>query len=81
MRYAYVLASPVELTDPHGWLDGHTDPATPWTVDFWLGGWDADALCGYVRGTVRLPPAADPGRGPSEAPARSRPARVTDRRP
>jgi hypothetical protein len=81
MRYEYVLAGPVELTDPHGWLDGHTDPAAPWTVRFWMGGWDADALCGYVRGTVRLPAAPDPGRGPSDAPARSRPARITDRRP
>jgi hypothetical protein len=72
MRYGYVLASPPELTDPGGWLDGHDDPATPWTADFWLGGWDADALCGYVRGTLRLPGAADPDRGP---------ARVTDRRP
>ena len=77
MRYEYALASPPELTDPDGLLAGHTDPATPWTVHFWLGGWDADALCGYARGTVRLPGAPDPGRGPTGV----TPARITDRRP
>lgn len=81
LRYEYALASPPELTDPDGWLDGHVDPATPWTVNFWLGGWDADALCGYARGTVHLPGTEGPGRGRSGAPARTTPARITDRRP
>jgi len=26
-----------------------------WTLDFWMGAWDNDALCGYVKGAVYVP--------------------------
>ncbi len=26
------------------------DPSQPWRLRFWMGGWDGDALCGYLRG-------------------------------
>ncbi|GAA4878729.1 hypothetical protein [Actinomycetospora straminea] len=73
MRYDYVLSSEPEIDDPHGWLDA-TDHDEPWRASFWLGGWDADVLCGYARGTLRLPDGAGPRRSP-------RVPRVTDRRP
>jgi len=76
MRYRYPLAAPPEITDPHQWLDGHTDPAVPWSVSFWLGGWDADVLCGFVRGTLRLPDNIEP-----VVPLAGRPARISERRP
>jgi hypothetical protein len=31
------------------------DPSAPWPLAFWLGGWDGDALCAYVSGTLTLP--------------------------
>ena len=27
----------------------------PWNISFWMGGWDGDALCGYVKGTWTIP--------------------------
>lgn len=34
-------------------VDG--DESLPWNVEFWMGGWDGDALCGYVKGTWTIP--------------------------
>jgi hypothetical protein len=34
------------------------DCRAPWPLRFWMGAWDADALCGFVSGTLGLPPAA-----------------------
>ena len=34
-------------------LRGNKD--LPWNVTFWMGGWDGDALCGYVKGTWTIP--------------------------
>jgi hypothetical protein len=31
------------------------DEQYPWNIAFWMGGWDGDALCGYVRGTWTIP--------------------------
>jgi hypothetical protein len=31
----------------------------PWNISFWMGGWDGDALCGYVKGTWTIPLAED----------------------
>jgi hypothetical protein len=31
------------------------NPNFPWNISFWMGGWDGDALCGYVRGTWTIP--------------------------
>lgn len=31
------------------------DESLPWNVSFWMGGWDGDALCGYVKGTWTIP--------------------------
>jgi len=31
------------------------DTTKPWPIEFWMGGWDADALCGYMRGSLRVP--------------------------
>lgn len=27
----------------------------PWPIRFWLGGWDADTLCGFARGRLEIP--------------------------
>lgn len=31
------------------------DASRPWPLRFWLGGWDADALCLYTMGSLRVP--------------------------
>jgi hypothetical protein len=31
------------------------DLRAPWPLRFWMGAWDADALCGFVAGTLNLP--------------------------
>ena len=31
------------------------DPSQEWPLAFWMGGWDGDALCGYIRGTWQIP--------------------------
>jgi hypothetical protein len=77
MRYAYELESPIALHDPENWLAGEPvdDTAAPWPLHFWFGGWDADVLCGFARGTLGLNVRAllrTPG---------GRPARVIGRRP
>ncbi|HEY5787212.1 MAG TPA: hypothetical protein VIT65_20800 [Microlunatus sp.] len=77
MRYEYELSSAVTMTDPDGWLpDIDTGANRPgWPCRFWLGGWDADVLCGFARGTITIdaePPAIN---------SFGDIARSTDRRP
>jgi len=31
------------------------DERYPWNISFWMGGWDGDAMCGYIRGTWTIP--------------------------
>ncbi len=76
LRYSYELASTPVVQDPEGWLPSSIDSASPWPVDFWMGGWDADVLCGFCWGQLRLPATTDAADERSGAPLR-----VTDRRP
>ncbi|MGY1690637.1 hypothetical protein [Geodermatophilus sp. SYSU D01105] len=76
VRYGVALTSPPVLEDPDGWLAPSVDPTSSWSVEFWLGGWDADVLCGFCRGQLRLPTVQDgAGHGAGAS------LRVTDRRP
>jgi hypothetical protein len=34
---------------------GRLDPVAPWPLALWLGGWDADALCGFASGQLTIP--------------------------
>ncbi|MGW7413565.1 hypothetical protein [Streptomyces sp. NPDC054863] len=37
-------------------LDGlPVDHDAPWTAEFWMGGWDADLMCAYLKGTLTIP--------------------------
>ena len=76
LRYSYELASTPVVHDLDGWLATSIDSASPWRVEFWMGGWDADVLCGFIRGQLRLPTAGDAAQGHSGVRVR-----VTDRRP
>ena len=64
MRYDYSLRSKPRIS---GWsesLGAPPDANVPWPIEFWLGGWDADALAGYCSGTLELPTTAR-GAGPA----------------
>ena len=76
LRYSYELTSTPVVQDPDGWLTPSIDAAGPWRVDFWMGGWDADVLCGFCSGQLRLPSTTD-----AAEEHRGAPLRVTDRRP
>ncbi|MDX2938359.1 hypothetical protein [Streptomyces ipomoeae] len=41
----------------HGELPGGLRPDldAPWRVTFWMGGWDPDVLCGFMRGDLTVP--------------------------
>ena len=36
-------------------LGGTLDTTDPWTVNFWLGAWDPDVLCLFVKGALEVP--------------------------
>jgi hypothetical protein len=57
VQYRFDLQGDAELTDPNGVL-AKADLHSPWPIAFWMGGWDADALCGFVSGTLQIPTTA-----------------------
>ena len=55
LRYRYILEGPwFEVRDPERQLAGLVD-GSPWIASIWMGCWDADALCGYMKGPLELP--------------------------
>lgn len=56
MPYYIPLVGTVPLVeDPNHILKIDMDKDKQWQVEFWMGGWDADGLCGFVRGFVTIP--------------------------
>jgi hypothetical protein len=55
MRYHLLVHGPGTSSVAAGLLPGEVRDDADWELDFWVGGWDADALCMYLRGTVRIP--------------------------
>lgn len=43
------------VDDPGNALGGTVYTAPAWPIQFWMGGFDADSLCGYTRGSLSLP--------------------------
>jgi hypothetical protein len=55
LDYAFDLRGPNRLDDPTGSLGlGAGAAGGTWRVDYWMGAWDADALSGYVKGTLSI---------------------------
>jgi hypothetical protein len=55
LPYRIVLAGPwVEIRDRDSALQGVVE-TSEWIADFWVGAWDADALCAYMQGRFELP--------------------------
>ena len=55
MTFGYALRSNAVIEDPSNLLVAKPDVIAPWNVNFWLGAWDADALCGFANGTLSIP--------------------------
>jgi hypothetical protein len=55
MSYSYSLKSPINFSDSAGYLPKNIDLENEWRSDFWFGGWDADVLCAFCLGTLRIP--------------------------
>jgi hypothetical protein len=53
--YRFDINGPADVIDPHNQLKGAIDTSQDWPIAFWMGGWDSDALCGYVRGMLAIP--------------------------
>ncbi len=55
LSYRFAIRGPAAVIDQQGVLGETVATMPPWPIEFWMGGWDADALCGYMRGELRLP--------------------------
>jgi hypothetical protein len=53
--YRFTIRGPAEVVDERDALGGLVGTSPPWPIEFWVGGWDADALCGYMRGRLQVP--------------------------
>jgi hypothetical protein len=36
-------------------LGGALDAGPPWSINFWIGAWDPDALCAFMEGSLSIP--------------------------
>jgi len=53
--YDFPLNGGPLVEDSAGALGGTVGTSQLWQVRFWLGGYDVDSLCGYMRGELHLP--------------------------
>lgn len=55
VRYAFPVPNAARSVSAPGDLLGAQDPLSrPWRFDWWMGCWDADALCGYIDGYLLI---------------------------
>ena len=55
LPYFVPLAGKGSVEDPNSQLGEHIDLNRPWLVEFWMGGWDPDAMCAFMQGYVSIP--------------------------
>lgn len=58
VSYAFAVGEhggTVEVEDPDRDLGGAPVRDAPWPIKFWMGGWMADALCAFAKGTLTVP--------------------------
>jgi hypothetical protein len=53
--YRFGINGPAEVIEPYNQLNRAINTSQDWPITFWMGGWDTDALCGYMRGTLTIP--------------------------
>lgn len=54
LTYQFELRGPNDWIDSSGVLGLAPSPTATWSTDFWMGGWDADALSGYIMGSLNV---------------------------
>ncbi|GAC1359528.1 MAG: hypothetical protein NVSMB42_18840 [Herpetosiphon sp.] len=52
--YAFSINGPGRVLDPKERLGGKIGLSQDWPLQFWMGGFDVDTLCGYMRGTLAV---------------------------
>lgn len=50
-----ISGSAPDIQDPDNLLNGSIIRGFPWPIEFWIGGWDTDALCAYMHGKLNIP--------------------------
>jgi hypothetical protein len=55
LPYFVPLAGEGSVEDPDGLLEATIDLRRPWTAEFWMGGWDPDAMCAFMQGYLSVP--------------------------
>jgi hypothetical protein len=55
LPYFVPLAAEASVEDPDGRLGATIDLGRPWTAEFWMGGWDPDAMCAFMQGYLSVP--------------------------
>lgn len=55
VTYALKLKGPAIVNDPNKKLGAVVLTSQDWLFNFWIGAWDADALAGYMQGSLLIP--------------------------
>ena len=55
MPYFVPLAGKGSVEDPDGRFGERIDLVRPWLVEFWMDGWNPNAMCGFMQGYVSIP--------------------------
>ena len=53
LTYRFDLRGPNRAEDAQGVLG--VRPGEAWPIEFWMGAWDADALCAFTKGVLQVP--------------------------
>ena len=56
--YAFDVNGPPDYTiveDPKNILGGQVGISAYWPLKFWMGGYDVDTMCGYIKGSLSVP--------------------------
>jgi hypothetical protein len=53
--YRFAITGPTSVTPTDYPTARDLDMSSPWPIEFWMGAWDADALSGYMQGTLEIP--------------------------
>jgi hypothetical protein len=54
-RFGFAMTGDAAVDGPAPALGGQLATTQPWRIDFWLGAWDPDVLCLYMKGAVNVP--------------------------
>jgi hypothetical protein len=66
LGYRFEINGPgAVVDDPAGLLRDTIDTSLPWPIQFWMGGFDGDSLCAYMRGSLTLPSPGQPNHAPT----------------